>query len=180
MPSIRNVIHTDAEMQIGSQYLRYHIRMYVETLLWLQDHQSPIGWDTVGNAILEDHLVHARVLINFISRRDAHDRIDDVLAVDFFYDLPDRFEPLQDAFLNKQAQDIGGQAVHITKKSMPKLRSQKDWPIHDIATKLTMAIKLFLKAVPENRLAYGVKQDCVSYLAKLASPEIPVTRHAST
>jgi len=180
MSKKRNGIHADEELQVGSQYLRYHIRMYVETLLWLQDHPSPIGWDTVGNAILEDHLVHARVLIRFISKRTLHDRNDDVLAGDFFHDLPNGFEPFQDAFLNNQAQDIGGQAVHITKKSMPNLRSQKDWPIRDIATKLTIAIKLFLKAVPETRLTYEVKLDCLSYLAKLEPPVIPVKRHAST
>jgi hypothetical protein len=174
------VIHTNEELQIASHYFRYHIRMYVETLLWLQDHPAFGGWNTLRNAILEDHLVHARILINFLSKRTKHDREDDVLAEDYFHDIPNIFEPLQDSFLNQQAQAIGGQAVHITKKPMPKLRSQKEWPTRDIAAKLTFAIKLFLKVVPETRLADDAKQDCLTYLEKLTPPELPVSLHSST
>ena len=180
MPGRRNVIHTDDELQIGSKYLRYHIRMYVETMLWLQSHPSPTGWDTVGNAVLEDHLVHARILINFFSKGDAHDRETDVLAEDFFHDLPNVFEPLKDRLLSDRAQDIGSQVVHITKKPMPKLRSQNDWPVRDIAVRLAPAIKPFLNAVPDHRLADGVKKDCLGYLAQFSTVVIHVSRHPST
>jgi hypothetical protein len=180
MPSRKSVVHSDSELQIASHYLRYHIRMYVETLLDLQGYSLSIGWDTFGNAILEDHLVHARALINFMTKCDSNSRKDDVLAEDYFHNCPDIFSPLQDAFLISQAQDIGGQVVHITKKAMPKLRSQKDWPIREIAKRLAPAIETFLVVVSETKLADRVKQDCLSYVASLRPPEIPVSLHAST
>jgi hypothetical protein len=154
--------------------------MYVETLLWLQYHPSPSGWDTVGNAVLESHLIHARILIKFLSESDSRDRKEDVLAEDYFHDIYPMFNFLDDAFLNRRVQDIGGQAVHITKKSMPNLRSQKDWPLHDIADRLKPAIKSFLDAVPKSRLADSVNQDCLGYLSKIVLPKIPVSLHPTT
>jgi hypothetical protein len=180
MPSIRNIIHADEQLHIGSKYFRYHVRMYVETLLWLQDQISPVGWDTVRNAILEDHLIHARILINFLSKFDAHERKDDVLAIDYFHDIHGAFQLLQDDFLKSQADNIGGYLVHITTKPMPKLKSEQEWFIRETASKLVPALKAFLSAVPETRLVDGAKNECLSYLAKLSLPQIPVSLTAST
>ena len=180
MPRARNVIHSDDELQIGSQYLRYHIRMYVETLLWLQNHLASAGWDTVRNAILEDHLVHARVLINFLSKGDAHDRKDDVIAVDYFHDLPGIYQRVQDVLLESQADDIGGHLVHITKKPMPKLKSEQEWLIRETAGKLAPALETFLKLVPAKRLVDGAKEECLVQLKKVKPPEIPMSLSATT
>jgi hypothetical protein len=154
--------------------------MYVETLLWLKDHPFSFGWDTVRNAILEDHLVHTRVLINFLSKGDMSERKDDVLAIDYFHDLPGMFEKLQDVFLNNQANDIGGHLVHITKKPMPKLKSEQEWFIRETASKLVPALKRFLNIVPESRLVDGAQYECLDYLAKLTPPQIPLSLSAST
>jgi len=181
MPNNNKIIHTDDELKMGSQYLRYHLKMYEETLLWIQDHQSSNSWNTVRNAVLEDHLVHARVLINFLSKDDTSKRRkDDVLAMDYFINSKDVFEPLQDIFLNNQAKDIGGQAVHIIKKPMPKLKSQQDWPIGEIASRLIPGVESFLNAVPETSLADGVKNDCLDYLEKLKAQQILVSIYPST
>ncbi len=180
IPSQRNVVHSDEELQIGSQYFRYHVRMYVETLLWLQDRPASTEWDTVRNAILEDHLVHTRVLINFLSKFEKRERKNDVLAVDYFHDRRDMFQPLSDDFLKNQADNIGGYLVHITTKSMPNLKSKQEWFIRETALKLVPAIKTFLFAALENRLVDGAKNDCLGYLRKLSPPEIPVSLRAST
>ena len=178
--SSKKVVFTNDELKLGSHYLRYHLKMYTETLLELQDNSSAISWDTVGNAVLEDHLVHARALIDFLSKDYSKSREDDILAVAFFLDVPSLFTPFQDKFLIDQAQDIGGQAIHITKKSMPNLRSQKDWPIREIAKRLAPALKSFFTIAPEAKLADNVKRDCLGYLARLTPPEIPVSFHVAT
>ena len=180
MLSQRNVIHTDDQLHIGSKYLKYHIRMYVETLLWLQDHLSFAEWDTVRNAMLEDHLIHTRILINFISKSDAHERKDDVLAIDFFHELYDVFHPLQDDFLESQADSIGGHLVHITTKPMPKLKSEQEWLIRETASKLVTALKTFLDVVPETRMVDGARIECLKHLARLSPPLIPISLSAST
>lgn len=105
--SSKKGVHADDKLRIGSQYLRYHVKMYAETLLWLQDHiDQPTGWDTAWNAILENHQVHARVLINFLCKSERKYPTD-VLAIDYFHDHPNVFKPLQDEFLNSQANRIG-------------------------------------------------------------------------
>ena len=80
----RTKIHSDNNLQTGSDYLEYHIRMYVETLLWLRDHECDANREIYyWNAILEDNLIHARLLIDFVCKTQA--RSDDILAIDYFY-----------------------------------------------------------------------------------------------
>ena len=178
MPSQRILIRPNDQLHIGSKYLRYHIKMYVETFLWLQDHLSFTEWDTERNAILEDHQIHTRILINFLS--SVRRQKEDILAIDYFHDLPDIFHPLQDDFLSGQAQRIAGNLVHITTKPMPKLKSEQEWPITETSSKLVPAIKSFLNIVPENRLADDVKNDCLQHLARLFPPTVHVAVSAST
>jgi hypothetical protein len=115
--------------------------MYVETLLWLQSHSRPYRWDTVRNALIESHLVHERVLINFLCQSNAI--ATDVLAIDYFHDSPKGFRPLQDDFLKTQSKTIGGQLVHLTTKAIPILKSEQEWYIRKTATKLVPALRVF-------------------------------------
>ena len=177
MSNSRN-IHTDEQLRFASKYFIYHVRMYVETLLWLQSHARPEGWDTVRNAVLETHLIHERVLINFISNSIAKDT--DVLAIDYFHDSPYDFHPLQDDFLHSQAKSIGGQLVHLTTKGIPKLKSEQEWYIRNTVAKLVPALKEFLGNVTESRLTNAIRTECLVHLAKLSPPESPVSESQST
>lgn len=177
MSNSRNT-HTDEQLRIGSKYFIYHVKMYVETLLWLQSQERPDGWDTIRNAIIETHLVHERVLINFICNSTARDT--DLLAIDYFHDVPSIFYPPQDDFLNGQASRIGGQLVHLTTKPMPNLKSEQDWQIRETAKKLVPALQIFLYKVSEPRFPDNVKIACLQHLARLSPPEIPVSLTVST
>ena len=179
MSSQRKVIHGDNKLCFASNYLKFHIKMYVETALSLQDQiYNPTGSKTVKNAILDSHLIHARILIQFLSKSDSY--VTDVLAIDYFYDLPNKYQPLNDDFLNSQAEHIGSRLVHITTKPMFKLKSQQEWPIGQIAEELVPALKAFLEVVPENRLVEGVKNECLIQLAKLSLQRIPFSSNASS
>jgi hypothetical protein len=170
----RRGICNSEQLYIGSKYFIFHIKMYVKTLLWLREHQvKPIEWDTFRNAIFEDHLVHARILINFLFI--INPRENDVCASDYFYDMQDASLPRQDAFLSEQVRIIGSHLVHITTKSMPKMRSEEEWPTKEISEKLIPAIKEFLYGVPDNRLACGVKTQGLELLSEVIFPEIPVS-----
>jgi hypothetical protein len=130
------------------------------------------------NAMLEDYLIHARILINFICKSNSRD--DDVIAVDYFHDLPGKFKPSQDNFLMDLADRIGGCLVHITTKPMPDLKSQQNWPIDDIASRLNPVLMRFLRNAPESRLAVGVRNDCINHLSKVRFSPITLSVHAST
>ncbi|MBL8079320.1 MAG: hypothetical protein JNM55_15250 [Anaerolineales bacterium] len=179
MPS-RNVVHDDEKLQFASRYLVYHVRMYVETLLWLQSNKDkPDGWATIRNAMIEAHLVHSRILINFICNADSHYPTD-IIALDYFHDMPYIFIPLQSEFLKNQANDIGGQLVHLTTKPMPKLKSEQEWFIRETTDKLIPALQGFFIKVSETRFEKEVKSACLAHLARLNPPEIPVSLYESS
>lgn len=173
-------IHPDADLQMASDYLEYHTRMFVETLLWLRDSCAQgAPKNTLWNAVLEDYLVHARLLIQFICNSSVkYDT--DVVAVHYFHDLPDSYTPLSDKFLDDWERKIGGNLVHITTKPMPTLKSQQEWPIDEIASRLVPGLKTFFTVVPDTRLAANVRNDCLRHLSNLSSPIIPLSVNAAT
>jgi len=180
MDKLKMIIHSDEQLQIGSAYFSYHVRMYVETLLWLQNNQgNPGRWDTIRNSVIEAHLVHARILINFLcnlsSRYDS-----DVLATHYFHDSPTLYKPINDGVLKNNVGNIGNRLVHLTTKPMPKLKSEEEWQVGEIAIRLTPIIKKFLGIVRETRFSKIVKDRCLENLAKVSPPEIHLSIMAST
>jgi hypothetical protein len=152
--------------------------MYVETMLWLQQHEKPNRWDTVRNAVLESHLVHERVLINFVCYLTPKQETD-VLAVHYFSESPNDFHPPQDDVLNNEAQNIGGQLVHLTVKST-QLKSEQEWRVRETANKLVPVLKEFLSNVAETKVPDFVRVECLDHLARLSSGEIPLSASVST
>ena len=65
-----------------SRYLIYYIRMYFETLDWLNNNSRIEGWDLTRNAILDAHLQYSRNLIEFLTEKGNHD--DDISAYSYF------------------------------------------------------------------------------------------------
>jgi len=176
----RKKVHPDADLQTASDYLEYHIRMFVETLLWLRERLNQGGpKDIVWNAVLEDYLVHARLLIHFVCKTGPP-RDDDVIAIHYFHDLPNRYTPLNDAYLADWAAKIGGNLVHITTKPMPTLKSQQIWPIDEIAARLAPGLIIFANLAPDTRLVADARNDYLRHLAKLVPPVAPVSTNAAT
>ena len=132
------------------------------------------------HAILEDYLIHARVLIDFLSDGRPGARSDDVIAIDYFYDNSTAFSNLNEPFLNDEAGRIGGWLVHITKKPMPQLKSVQSWPVDLICFSLAPEIEKFIKVVPEMRLATGVKAECLFQLSRLSPLKPSLSLSAST
>jgi hypothetical protein len=171
--------YSDGQLEFSSNHLIYHIKMYVETFLWLQNHPRTETWDTVRNAVIESHLIHARILIHFVQRNHKNNLpqeskkknkqpYTDVFAVDYFDDLQD-FLPLQNDFLTEVARDkIGGQLVHLTTNSS-LLKSEQAWQIGEIATSLTPVIRQFLTAVPNHRLPLEINQECKDLIDRVSS-----------
>lgn len=160
--------YSDKQLTVSSSHLIYHIRMYVETFLWLQDHPRSIGWDTVRNSVLEDHLVHARVLIHFMQHDSSKKEETDVFAAHYFYDCPSDFSPLKNEFLKNQAKKIGGQLVHLTTKSS-LLKSEQEWQIGKVAISLMPAMQEFLSVVPNHRLPIKINEECRELIKMISS-----------
>ncbi len=172
--------YTDDQLRLGSQYLRYHVRMYSETLNWILNQTFPDGWNTVGNAILEDHLIHTRILIDFLRKDEQHSQMDDILAIDYFHDSQEIYQPLDDLFLIQQAKKFGGYQFHITTKPFPRFRSKQDWEIGRIANILIPELQKFFLLVPNCRLAESVKSDCISFITGFMPPPINFSTSVTT
>jgi hypothetical protein len=149
--------------------------MYVETFLWLQEHPRPEGWNTTRNAVIESHLIHARVLIHFVQRdrKNSHNkeskkneqRCTDVFAVDYFDEIQD-FLPLPNEFLATMAHDkIGGQLVHLTTNAQ-LLKSEQEWRIYEIASNLIPTLQNFAGFVSEKR--FPKVAECGELLSRLS------------
>jgi hypothetical protein len=174
MPNQRSVIHSDDQLRIGSDHLEYHVRMYIETLVWLINQAThPEDGNILRNTVIEDHLIHARTLIDFFCKSEG--REDEVFATNYFHDLTNIYQPLLDGFLDYQAQNIGDQLVRITTKPMPGLKSEQEWLIRETSNKLIPAIKTFLNLVPDFRLTKDIKKDFRDHLAKLPPPQVSIS-----
>lgn len=171
--------HTDNELRLASRYFVYHLKMYIETFNWLHENQEKnSGWNTIRNAMLEDHLIHARVLINFFFPKSP--RIDDVIITDYINFAPGIPNIIDCNFLNNQVDIIGGQLVHLTKKQLPITKSDKSWPISEIKNNLVPLITRFIDFVPDDRLYKNVKEDCQSILLSLKPKETLLSVSSST
>lgn len=171
-------IYSDQQLEFSSRHLIYHIRMYVETFLWLQSHSRPKDWDTAWNAVLESHLIHARVLINFLQYEKPKYKTD-VIALNYLHNLQDASLPLQHKFLKDQSEKIGGQLVHLTTKS-PLLKSEQEWQIGEITMNLIPAIQNFLNVVPNHRLPTKINEECKEIIKKISVNSLVSTIPLST
>ena len=170
--------HNDAQLAITAKHLIYHIRMYVETFLWLQNNPRPDGWDTVRNGVLESHLIHARILINFLQYEKPKYKTD-VIAVNYLDDLQNDLLPLKQEFLKDQGEKIGGQLVHLTTKS-DLLKSEQEWQIGKIAISLIPAIQEFLNAAPNHKLSTKINNECKELIKRISSKSSASTIMLST
>ncbi len=158
--------YSDEQLEFSSNHLIYHIKMYIKTFLWLRDYPRPADWDTVRNAVLESHLIHARVLIHFV-QRESSENDTDVFAVSYFQNQP-VFLPLKNEFLKQQAKRIGSQLVHLTTNSS-LLKSEQAWQIGEIAISLLPVIQQFLSVVPSHRLSIKINQECKELIDLISS-----------
>jgi hypothetical protein len=108
-----------SELQLASDYLEYHVNMYTSTYqLLTQPGTGQILNNAVRNALLVAHLVHMRLIFDFLSRTSSR-HTKDVLAIDFF--PPDQYRPLQDKVLRDWKDRVGSRTAHLTVEAAPRL-----------------------------------------------------------
>jgi hypothetical protein len=173
--STRKFPYEDDEVLIWvSNHLKFHIAMYIDTLLWLsQIHFNLTDDYRVWNAILENNLVHARALIDFVCKPPdrARARKTDVFAIDYLVGISSDF-PLDNVYLKNNSDSIGGMLVHITTKIRADSLSLLGWDIPGISHNLIPALNTFFEIVPEEKLDKGVRDICQAYLDKTLGLDI--------
>jgi hypothetical protein len=136
-----------SELQLASDYLEYHVNMYTSTYqLLTQPGTGQILNNAVRNALLVAHLVHMRLIFDFLSRTSSR-HTKDVLAIDFF--PPDQYRPLQDKVLRDWKDRVGSRTAHLTVEAAPRLISEQEWDIAEIATRLIPPLREFLDSAPD-------------------------------
>jgi len=168
------------DLRMGSMYLAYNIKVYIETLMFITENMYAfICYDTKLNSILETHLLHARNLINFL-KYDRKDRSTDITAYDYFWNGQFIELPTQNAYLKEQADIISNHLLHITSKPVPNLISQFEWPIRLVSDPLIEGLENFFMVVDDSKLDPTVKPTCLKFLALGKSLDVPENISAST
>jgi hypothetical protein len=165
-------------LSFGSRYLIFHIKMYIETLRVLQINEGKKdGWNTSLNAHIIAHLVYARALIDFLSF-DPNKKVrifpDDVFAIDYFEDK-NSYSPLSNKLLNIQKTRISKRLLHLTINDVPKVTSELEWPLQDIAKELIKELINFMNKVPTEKLYKGIKDESLKILMGFNSTDVPVS-----
>jgi hypothetical protein len=172
--------HDDGTLLKASTYFRYHLKMYAETLNWLRSNRNICIEKIIKNAMVEDHLIHARTLIEFLSETYDHARKDDVIAADYFHGTQNGYKLLNDKFLIGQAERIGGYLLHITEKPMPDLVSEIEWPIDEIANRLVIYLGDFVRMVSRNGITPDFKNDCMRFILTVSPRRTPMSDQTSS
>jgi hypothetical protein len=159
--------HTLEQFEKASDYFEHHLRMYVDTYVWLQQIITNIREkDLISNAMADAHVVHMRAIAQFLSKKDSNYETD-VLAVDYFFDNPEDYEPLEDEFLAEWARNVGSWIVHITTVPMPTLVSEMAYPFPKIFRRLLRAVFEFLEIVPTGRFPEKHREACLNHLQRI-------------
>jgi hypothetical protein len=144
------------ELKKGSDYLEFHVRMYLETYNELISEEEVKGWNTKHNCFLESHLLHTRILIEFfISTPESKKWPTDLIAADYISDWNEKYLDKIDIDKNffKEIKDvIGGYQLHLTSKFVPYLISQNEWKISKIYEILHPIILKFLDCIPQEKV----------------------------
>ncbi len=141
-----------------SRYLIYYIRMYFETLDWLNNNSRIEGWDLTRNAILDAHLQYSRNLIEFLTEKGNHD--DDISAYSYFENA--ELFPVQCPLLNKYRKKLSKQIAHVV-HGFP-IKSEQKFEIYKIAEDLRQLLVCFFMNVQDVKIFPGIKQESLERL----------------
>ena len=173
------------QLKFSSKHFVYHVRMYTETYLCLKAYQpqtivgcSQSNWSTEKNSLTECHLIHARLLIDFLIKTKSS-RDDDVFAI---YYLPEDFDLslLKSVFLKDKSEEIGGRLVHLTTKAGEVLKSEQSWEIGKIASDLVPMLKSFVANAKEALFPDEIRRECEDHISKLIPIDPGLSIHPST
>lgn len=157
-----------SELQLASDYLEYHVRMYADAYhLFLSFRSTPKNsYDpATANSLLESHLIHTWLIFDFLSRESTSFETD-VLAIDFFSDAPEKYEPLKDSYLEEWRRKLGSRIAHLSIEAEPLLKSQQTWPIKKIAKRLIPALRKFLRKAPDELFKEPHKEKMLGHVGK--------------
>ena len=153
------------ELQEASEHLHYEKWMMQsavqefavaqQTLASAQ--QATAAAQVKVNAFLEDCVIHARVLMEFLYT-DEPKRDDDVVAAKFF-DTPEQWTSVRKPFdklseeLKKVKGRTGKEIAHLTFARNQIILEMKKWQLGKIVQELLEQFDVFLKHVPKNKLS---------------------------
>jgi hypothetical protein len=154
----RSVVHSDAKLRKASDYLEFDIHSLAAAIEIFNAHRGT----EIGNAALDSFLARARVLIDFLMKRDGAK--DDVLAIDYFHDFtPKPYRPTMPQAVRRERQKINKRLMHLTTRPMPRLRSNQRYALARIARPIARAFRAWLALVPNSRLQKPAKKTRADY-----------------
>jgi len=181
---------TEEVLKDASNKLEYHVNMYAKTYIWLQNKETwdrasipakviyslkflprSIQWlvpqktrNLVSNSVEESHLVHARILYEFLAKpKQKNYEKTDIRANDFYESKSD-YELLVNQYLKDMSFDIGGRGFHLTTKHLTAKISDHEWPFDDIARQLLQSLRDYFDDPLSSKLRKADREKCLEHL----------------
>lgn len=159
---------TVEELKKGSDYLEFHVRMYIETHNELISEEEVKKWNTKHNCFLESHLLHARVLIEFFTTAPKSKKYQtDLTASDYIENWNVNYLEylkIDLEFLKSCKKSIGGIQLHLTSTDSSFLISQREWPITELFNNLHPMIVKFMNLVPKEKVDLTSQKETIRIL----------------
>lgn len=157
----------------ASGYLTHHIKMYVNTLIWISKNKFKRHSKVVRNSIIASNLVHTRLLIMFLYKDKSKDT--DVVVEDFLQPCQifwkeEKYKNITDC-LDKYFKEISGKFIHLTIKADTTISFQ-EWPNEEISKLLTPLLQHLLENIPPEKMEPLYKADCLEHLQRLRNTTI--------
>ena len=150
--------HRDAKLRKASDYLELDLHSFAAAIEIFARHRGT----EIGNAALGSLLTRARVLIDFLMRRNGAN--DDVLALDYFHDFkPKPYRPVMPPAVKREREKINKRLMHLTTRPMPRLRSNQRYALARIARPIVTAFRQWLAVVPDTRLQKPANKSRADY-----------------
>jgi len=143
--------HTKEELKGVSDHLFYEFLMFINMAEEMQSGKYIQG-TTVMNALLEAFTIHARILLDFLYK--TKDRVDDVVAGDFFADegIWLRIRPKMPPNLENLSKRVGKEIAHLTFSRLRVTPENKPWTFVDIARDMIGVFDKFLENVSKDNM----------------------------
>jgi hypothetical protein len=140
--------HDNEVLRRASDYLDYDVDMLIATAQWLTTGEGDSG--LLRNAVLESFLIHARTLIEFLSRTGHRNAV----RADHYFEgtKPGTYSPNVSDFLVGAKGKISPHLAHLTTDPLDNVRSTIGWDVRKILLDLWAGLAAFYDAVPIDRV----------------------------
>lgn len=168
------------DLTAGMNYFLFHLRMYVGTLIALQEIDLTGGsFSTINNCLVMSNLISSRCLIDFFLP-DPKSVKKDMIYTDYVKNFSFKIEEAEKKKLIGLKQSVGRTIAHVSSAEKHLIISLLPWPVKEVSNILIPVLVNFLTELPVDHLAENRKNICFDEIKQVIPAYLSNTTHTST